>query len=403
MSSLPGTYVPTPSVSASNSFNSLQQLQPTASTSTIAPPPRAPRVSTSPLLDQVGTPADNIATVSAFLAGKNGQPLNRVEVAGLVSLLQNSMPGGHLSIVPQSAALTPTLTDEEPREPFRFSTSPSTPIEPSSSGLNGAAPGSEQPRKTLAKNPNGTYRWQGAGSARPRNRYHSAAFGPSRSTPVRLKITPEQSTTDSKRRRVGESAAASTSQRTPAPAPTARPSTSANATASGSGMNGTSKAQASSSSTFLTVPGAPQPSSSAPKTNGATAPPTTPARIRTTVKSAPAVPSPLRQTWGQTDSPSPPANKPTRAANVMTELIKGVTPPKKQAFANPYQAALPAPLVNRPKKPAGRKRAAAAKAEAAAKAAAEAEAKAKEEAEKMKEIEMTSEEIIMATVPPVRV
>lgn len=391
MSSLPGTYVPTPSVSASNSF---KQLQPTASTSTIAPPPRAPRVSTSPLLDQVGTPADNIATVSAFLAGKNGQPLNRVEVAGLVSLLQNSMPGGHLSIVPCTAALTSIITDDEPREPFRFSTSPSTPIEPSSSGMNGAALGSDQPRKTLAKNPNGTYRWQGAGSARPRNRYQSAAFGPSRSMPVRLKIAPEQSTTDSKRRRVGESVAASSSQRVPLPTPTIRPSTSANAAASGSGMNGTSKAQPSSSSSLLTVPDAPQQSSSsAPRTNGATAPPTTPARIRTTVKTAPAVPSPLRQTWGQTDSPSPPANKPTRAANVMTELIKGATPPKKQAFANPYQAALPAPLVNRPKKPTGRKRAAAAK----------AEAKAREETEKMKDVEMTPEEIIVATVPPVRV
>ena len=72
----------------------------------------------------------------------------------------------------------------------------------------------------------------------------------------------------------------------------------------------------------------------------------------------------------------------------MTELIKEVTPPKKPAFANPYEAANPMirPL---PKKQPVRKTRAATK------------ANAKEE--QKKEQELTPQAIIEATVPKVRV
>ena len=72
----------------------------------------------------------------------------------------------------------------------------------------------------------------------------------------------------------------------------------------------------------------------------------------------------------------------------MTELIKEVTPPKKPAFANPYEAANPMirPL---PKKQPVRKTRAATK------------ANAKEE--QKKEQELTPQATIEATVPKVRV
>jgi hypothetical protein len=194
------------------------------------------------------------------------------------------------------------------------------------------------PPKTLLKNPNGVYRWQGGGSARPRNRYQSPSFG-TRSPPPTIKLSPAK--TDTKRRRVGEDADKSSSQRVPFPAvspqkpvtahastpapPQAHPSIFPPANGTDAALNGAA--------------------SSGPKTNGTAVP-----RLRTsglpTKPTAPSVPSPLRQTWGQSDSPpqtppSKPSSIPTKAANFMTELIKDVTPPQRPDVSNPYQTASP--------------------------------------------------------------
>ena len=180
---------------------------------------------------------------------------------------------------------------------------------------------------------------------------------------------------DSKRRRVGEDATTSSPQR--------------------AGATSTSSSTASSISSSASAPAAlnGQESTANGRANGL-APPATP-RIRTNgIKpTTPAVPSPLRQTW-QADSPpqqpshAQPASKPTRAASFMTELIKEVTPPKKPAFANPYEAANP--MI----KPAPKK-------QPARKTRASTRAKAQEEVQK-KEPELTFQAIIEATVPKVR-
>ncbi|RPD64373.1 hypothetical protein L226DRAFT_559572 [Lentinus tigrinus ALCF2SS1-7] len=343
------------------------------------PPPPAPTTSqstsppmnsdhrTSPRSDDSQAEA-NLKKVQQFLDEKGGRPLNHVELAGLVHLLQASVED----------------EDEQP-EPFRFSKSPSTPLRGNTPTINFMSPSTSEQmvsaagtaaqgaRKTLARNPMGVYRWQGGGSARPRNRYQSPSFGsaPSRST---IKLAPEKPKADSKRRRVGEDASTSSPQR-------------AGATA-GAKVNGSAP------STLPNSVSAPAALSS-PATNGRPngapipAPPSTP-RIRTSgIKpTTPAIPSPLRQTWGNSDSPpqpSPPqpASKPTRAASFMTELIKGVTPPKKPDFANPYEAANPM-IKPAPKRHPVRKTRTTAKAEAEA---------------KKKESELTPQAIIEATVP----
>ncbi|KAI0675495.1 hypothetical protein C8Q78DRAFT_1101817 [Trametes maxima] len=316
--------------------------------------------------------SSNLKKVQEFLDEKRGRPLNQVEFAGLVSLLQNSVE-----------------EDDDQPEPFRFSKSPSTPARGATPAMNFLSPSTSEQmvaaagtaaqngRKTLARNPMGVYRWQGGGSARPRNRYQSPGFGTSVRRPT-IKLTPEKPKTDSKRRRVGEDAATSSPQRVhkagSSSASTLTPSSSTSSMANGS-------------------------TSSADRANGASAPaaPATP-RIRTSgiVKpTTPAVPSPLRQTWSQSDSPpqtspSQPVSKPTRAASFMAELIKEVTPPKKPDFANPYEAVSPLgrPV---PKKQPVRKTRSAAK--------AEAEAKLQKEKTRSKEPELTPQAIIEATVP----
>ncbi|TFK94148.1 hypothetical protein K466DRAFT_477201, partial [Polyporus arcularius HHB13444] len=216
----------------------------------------------------------------------------------------------------------------------------------------------------------GVYRWQGGGSARPRNRYQSPSFGsaPSRST---IKLAPEKPKADSKRRRVGEDATTSSPQRA----------------GSTNGVNGSLPTSVSAPAALNSQSG----STANGRPNGApvSAPPSTP-RIRTNgIKhTTPAVPSPLRQTWGNSDSPpqsshSQPTSKPTRAASFMTELIKEVTPPKKPAFANPYEAANPMVKPVPKKQPVRRTR-----------TTAKAEAEAKK-----KEPELTPQAIIEATVP----
>ncbi|KAF8075030.1 hypothetical protein FPV67DRAFT_1727406 [Lyophyllum atratum] len=146
------------------------------------------------------TPAKNLESVSAQLKASLGM----VGVEQLVSLLQEGK-------------------STEETEPFRFTSSPSTPARGNSPfqgntgfsfGSSAAQLSTPSPRKTLNRNPNGVYRWQGGGSAktpRSKNRYSSPAFGPSRSTPDRLvlrdtQIATETPKTDTKRRRVGDEA-----------------------------------------------------------------------------------------------------------------------------------------------------------------------------------------------------
>ncbi|KDQ61566.1 hypothetical protein JAAARDRAFT_45167 [Jaapia argillacea MUCL 33604] len=342
------------------------------------PPPQAAPLASSPESDTSGSPSKNIETVIQFLSENSGRQLNKIEIAGLVSLLQDSS------------------NDADRPEPFRFSTSPGRGTTPPfgfgtpGSSTNGAstsnASTSKIPRRTLSKNPNGVYKWQGGGSARPKNRYQSPSFGSPRGSPSKLKLSPPAGSaattkTDGKRRRVGEDAESSV------PFPTASSSH-----AEPSGVSSSS-----SSSSSLAMPnGTSTNGASAPKVNGA--PPVTP-RLRTTgiamKPTAPAIPSPLRQAWGQSDSPSPPHppphKQPTKAANFMTELIKEVTPPKKPDLSNPYQTASPVKQQPQHKKPVTRK---------VTRVASKAKEAATMEVDKKVELPpLTAQAIIEATVP----
>ncbi|PIL25005.1 hypothetical protein GSI_12893 [Ganoderma sinense ZZ0214-1] len=311
--------------------------------------------------------AANVKKVREFLDEKDGEPLSAVEVAGLVHLLQNSVEGNDDEVEPFRFSKSPSLTPARGMTPNFNVHSPTGPDEAGS-----AAQGAP---KTLSKNPMGVYRWQGGGSARPRNRYRSPNFGsqPARNT---IKLQPEKPKADNKRRRVGEEATTSSPQR-------------AGATTTAPKVNGTVSSTSGAASASATHNGSP--SVNKTTTNGRASgapPPTTPTRpgVRTNgvMLTTPAVPSPLRQTWSQSDSPpqpSPSQGKPTRAAAFMTELIKEVTPPKKLAFVNPYEAANPM-IKPAPKKQPVRKTCAAAKLE-----------------EQRKEPELTPQAIIEATVP----
>lgn len=254
-------------------------------------------------------------------------------------------------------------TNDKP-EPFRFSTSPSrTPVRgnspiftPGTPGASTSTPNGDGHSRTLSKNPNGVYRWQGGGSARPRNRYHSPSFG-TRSPPPALKLSPVK--TDTKRRRVGEDAESSSEQKVPFPA--VSPQKPVNWSAPALAPSQTPAPSQAHLSIFPSTNGTPAslPNGiSAQKTPAATAP-----RLRTgnltSKPTAPSIPSPLRQAWGQCDSlpqtsgsntnTRPPKPAPTKAASFMTELIKEVTPPKKPDVSNPYQTA--SPVKPTPKKP----------------------------------------------------
>jgi hypothetical protein len=249
--------------------------------------------------------------------------------------------------------------DNEKPGPFRFSSSPTrTPGRGNSPifvfGTPGASPTTNgeaaTPRRTLSKNPNGPYRWQGAGSAKPRNRYHSPSFG-TRSAPPTIRLS-TTATIDTKRRRVGDDADSLCAPRVPFPIVSPqKPATVHSSTPPSSQTRPSIFPPASSTDTAPTSA-----SSSVPQANG-----TTGLRLRTsglpTRPTAPSVPSPLRQTWGQCDSPPPPKPDytPTKAANFMTELIKDVTPHKRPDVSNPYQTASPVkpptrkPPVKRPR------------------------------------------------------
>ncbi|KAI8985550.1 hypothetical protein BD414DRAFT_57790 [Trametes punicea] len=344
---------------------------------------------TSPRSDESHVSSSaNLQKVQEFLDQKRGRPLNQVEFAGLVSLLQSSVEGKRITDGWKWIVLTHLCSDDDHPEPFRFSKSPSSPargatptinfLSPSTSEKVVAAAGvaAQNGRKTLARNPMGVYRWQGGGSARPRNRYQSPGFGSAIPRPT-IKLTPEKPKTDSKRRRVGEDATNSSPQRVPKPTDTL--SSSAPTTSNDVAM---ANGQTHGKPNGMIAPAAP--STPGIRTSGIAKPTT------------PAVPSPLRQTWSQSDSPpqaspSQPASKPTRAASFMAELIKEVTPPKKPDFANPYEAVSPLPRPAPKKQPVRKTR-------SVAKAEAEKAEKEKKKG-KEKEPELTPQAIIEATVP----
>ncbi|KAH9975993.1 hypothetical protein BGW80DRAFT_1457517 [Lactifluus volemus] len=256
----------------------------------------------SPRLDAPSqSPVEKLEAVKQYLRDRADQPLHHVEYVGLVSLLKDSV-------------------QDDDAQPFRFSTSP-TPSRDTTPAFNVGSPTSSQqtPRRTLTRNPNGVYKWQGAGSARPRNRHQSPAFGPPRPTPSKFKLSsPEQSPnkSDIKRRRIDTAtespAPHGTHESSPSTPPREQPhrssalSTSSGSSSSCTTMNDASptKSGAVSSTPLLRLSMPPKPTT-------------------------PAVPSPLRNTWGTGDSSSPPRSsppsklsQPTRAANFMAELIK---------------------------------------------------------------------------------
>ncbi|KAJ2914651.1 hypothetical protein MD484_g5768, partial [Candolleomyces efflorescens] len=252
---------------------------------------------------------------SEWLLRHVGQTLDAINVAGLVSILQEQ------------------IHPPKP-EPFRFQSAPPPPSREASPATSTPA---ATPRRTLKRNPNGPYRWEGAGSAKAtrRNRYASPAFG----TP---QLSPEKSKTDGdkKRRKVDEEASSNESSsisKHPFPASSPQPSTS--------------------------------------RVNGPTAPkitiPVSPSKLKAPAllkPTTPSQPSPLRQAWSTSPSssqedltkmdqaqPSPP--KQSSAASIMSSIIQEVTPPKKPDLSNPYQTASPLAKVAPPRRSARRTRA----------------------------------------------
>ena len=346
--------------------------------------PAGPSVSRVPALPEHSTsPLKNVDAVKTYLEQNGGRPLNQVEIAGLVSMLQDSIEGidgSHtllrLVLRPRFSSHIPLLDDTQ--QPFRFSKSPSRadspiatsfPTASSSTISSNTAATPKTPPRTLSKNPNGTYKWQGAGSAR-RNRYHSPAFG-SPSSGNKIKLQPaETAKSDSKRRRVGQDAETSSPQKTSSRQSSIEPETTGPPNASAPDKRDTA------------VNGQPQ---SKPQLNGINT-------SRLNKGTAPVVSSPLRQAWGQDDLPPPnssptSAPKPSRAAAFMTELIREATPPKKPDIANPYQTASPVKTVKPPAKKSVRK----------PRPVSQPPAEEKEK----KQPEMTMQAIIEATLPKV--
>ncbi|KAK0489132.1 hypothetical protein IW261DRAFT_1414534 [Armillaria novae-zelandiae] len=238
------------------------------------------------------------------------------------------------------------------REPFRFTTSPS-PFRGNSPAVvaNSVASPPASPAKMLNKNPNGTYRWEGGGSAkvRTRDRYRSPAFGPSRATPDRLILDKSTSTSitentkaDTKRRRVTNGTGNSHAEASGAPATPQTPTPTFR--------------RGNAELTKLSF-SPPAMNESPSKPNGLPASTSTP-RVRATFiptkPTTPVIPSPLRQAWGQISPGSPESppqtQKQSSAANFMAGLIKDNTPTKKPDISNPYQTPGSA-RATRPKRP----------------------------------------------------
>lgn len=322
-------------------------------------PPASPSILQLPSLPEPSaSPLKNVDAVKTYLERSGGRPLNPVEIAGLVSMLQDSIDnvdGAH-AFLRLAVQLCILLLPDDTQQPFRFSKSPSRAGSPATNSFPTASSSTissnttatpKTPIRTLSKNPNGTYKWQGAGSAL-RNRYHSPAFGsPSSGKKIKLQ-PPETAKGGLKRRRVGQDAETSSPQKTSASRqPSAEP------TDVGPSTN------SSTSSSDVKDTGANRPPQSKPQLNGINT-------SRLNKGTTPAVSSPLRQAWGHDDFPSPnsspsSAPKPSRAAAFMTELIREATPPKKPDIANPYQTASPVKIVKPPPKKSIRKPSAASK------------------------------------------
>ncbi|KAG6853632.1 hypothetical protein C0991_002692 [Blastosporella zonata] len=305
----------------------------------ITPPqPRRGPAASSFIFDP-SSPQKDLETVSTHIR----ESLDKEEVERLCAMLQGETP--------------------EETEPFRFSANPSpahgnTPYRNSSNSLGfsfGLSSTAAAPvtRKTLNRNPNGVYRWQGGGSAktpRSRNRYSSPAFGPSQSTPDRLIFKDTQigiPRSDTKRRKVAD-------EPNPSSASSSSNSTILNGTAPkravGPDPSPTRVKQPLPFPVSAASPATPRPAGNA-SSNVDSSPSTSRLRVPPTIQkpTLPVVPSPLRQAWSGASPPSrtdggpatPSSSKQTKAANYMAELIKEVTPPKRPDLSNPYQTASP--------------------------------------------------------------
>ncbi|RXW17783.1 hypothetical protein EST38_g8081 [Candolleomyces aberdarensis] len=325
----------------------------TSSEADVPEPPRSPSKTVSPKRrppSEGPTTSATLESVIDFLHDVPGTALKPVEAKKLVHLIQKCIKGerhasewllrhvGQVLDAVNVAGLISILQEQihPPKpEPFRFQSAPPPPSREASPATTSTP--AATPRRTLKRNPNGPYRWEGAGSAKAtrRNRYASPAFG----TP---QLTPEKSKTDGdkKRRKVDEEASSNES----------------------------------SSTSKHSFP-ASTPQTPTPRTNGPTAPkitiPASPSKLKAPAllkPTTPSQPSPLRQAWSTSPSssqedltkmdqvqPSPP--KQSSAASFMSSIIQEVTPPKKPDLSNPYQTASPLAKVAPPRRSARRTRA----------------------------------------------
>lgn len=296
----------------------------------------------------------------------------------MVALIQQSKPG----VSPSRTIPEYHFYEGRNQEPFRFeSRSATTPPRSKSPSLPPRST-SATPR-TLARNPNGSYTWKGAGSARARrtrNSFSSPAFRTNRSTSSRGSSTnAEVAGNDTKRRRLGDF---TTSE------------------SQGSQANGTTQHQV------------PFPITSTPTASRTTTtttslkPPPVPAPIRQRTPglqkpTAPVVPSPLRQAWtggspsgSESGSPQGPSSlRQTETAKHVTELVNSLKSQDKvlDELRNPYEAASP---VKRPTAPKRKRVTGPAKKPAATVPTPKVE-------EKVRIREMSAHDIIEATLPEV--
>ncbi|KAI0028551.1 hypothetical protein K488DRAFT_80620 [Vararia minispora EC-137] len=315
-----------------------------------------------------------------------------------------------MTLLKESAAPHVAEEDKDVSPPFRFSTSPA----PSRGTTPAPAPTT---RRALTSNPNGTLRATGAGSAR-RNRYQSPSFGPPRSTPNRLKLSPPRaSMADTKRRRVDESGA---SEPAGSPAKGAASESSAmNGDTTAANGNPTTTNGSAPNGAALEMPATPRPRHA--RIPGAAAPAESPPQNRAlsnSTASGSAFGSPAKVGLNGAESPakslngSPaktpngsPARTPTKAAAVMADLIKQTAPPKKPDVANPYEAALPARISGARKRKAEVRRKEEREAEREREKGRKEEEdrkKREEEEQRMKEDqkEPSAQQVIEATLPP---
>ncbi|KIM44566.1 hypothetical protein M413DRAFT_442536 [Hebeloma cylindrosporum] len=268
---------------------------------------------------------ESTANLMSDLSAITGVPITN-EVAGRIMnrLAQHDLPGN-------------ASVESVPESTFRFTSRQGSPISSSASADTLNASPSTTPRR-LPRNPNGSYRWGGGGSAKYQspNRHRSPALVPP-TTPAKTSAkSGEDSLPDSKRRRLGED---------------------------GSSSSHAGYSESSSSSHPIPFPVS---SPTTPHTNGAAKPNalSSSSRLRTPVKpmkpTAPVVSSPLRQqVWSEASSSSSrddtkrsPSQQPkqTKTANFMADLIKETTPPARTSHNfNPYDAPVGVPKKKRPR------------------------------------------------------